>query len=69
MKKKSAIITLLIFYFIASSAYAAKHMRVYYLLANSSDKGDCIYIELPNGKNVLYDGGENRRKNWIWRDN
>jgi len=56
--KTKYFFTFLLFCFFTSSAYAAKYMRVYYLLADSDDKGDCIYIELPNGKNVLYDGGE-----------
>ncbi|MFH1958452.1 MAG: MBL fold metallo-hydrolase [bacterium] len=53
MKKKSAIITFLLFYFFISPLVCAGYMKVYYLVPNQ----EVIYIELPNGKNVMIDGG------------
>ena len=38
----------------AASVSAARALNVYFI---SVGQGDCEYIELPNGKNVLIDGG------------
>ena len=58
---------ILLLLILLSNLYAGKYIRVYYVLYGNSTLGDCIFIELPNGKNVLIDGGRlESTSSWLY---
>ena len=52
-----SVLLFLALYFLAGNSYLfAKYIKVYYIRTENR-YGNCVYVELPNGKNILYDGG------------
>jgi len=43
--------------FVPQFLYGTDYIKVFYVLWGNGARGDCMFIELPNGENVLIDGG------------
>ncbi|MBU2568034.1 MAG: fibronectin type III domain-containing protein, partial [Elusimicrobia bacterium] len=53
---KSVMLFLALYFLTGNSFLFAKYIKVYYIRTENR-YGNCVYVELPNGKNILYDGG------------
>ena len=68
LKTFRKIIAIVFLIAVIAPALYAKYLRVYYVLWGNGARGDCIFIELPGGDNVLIDGGGYSVKANSWLD-
>jgi len=59
---------ILLLILLSGNLFAGKYLRVYFVLWGNGARGECTFIELPNGKNVLIDGGGYSSISSSWLD-
>ncbi len=55
--KYRLLLTAFFISFVPQFLYGTDYIKVFYVLWGNGARGDCMFIELPGGKNVLIDGG------------
>ena len=67
MKKKFVAVLFFCFLIFISFLFSG-YIKVYYVLWGNGNRGECSFIELPNGRTVLIDGGGYSDKSSSWVD-